>query len=145
MAPASGRFTADFPAYSPEQMFALAADIERYPEFIHWCRTVRMLSRADAACEAETHFGAGPVDAAFRIRAAWQHPGLLTIATTDPPFRAFELIWRFEPLAEGCRVVAEYTLELRSPLVQMLARMALPEAERKVVRRFRERAEEVYG
>ena len=145
MGPATGRFTADFPAYAPAQMFALAADIERYPEFIPWCRQARVLSRDGGALEVENHFGAGPIDAAFRTRAFAEPPHTLTITTADAPFRRFELAWRFEQWGAGCRVVAEYALELRSPVVQVLARLALPEAERKVVRRFRERAAEIYG
>lgn len=145
MGPATGRFTADFPSHSPAQLFALAADIERYPEFIHWCRQVRVLARDGDALEAETHFGAGPVDSAFRIRAAGEPSRSLTVTTTDGPFRSFELAWTFEPLGQGCRVSAQYRIELRSALVQALARLALPEAERKVLRRFQARAVEIYG
>lgn len=145
MGPATGRFTAEFPAYGPDQMFALAADIERYPDFIHWCRQIRVLSRDGNMLEIESHFGAGPIDAAFRTRAVAEPPHRLTISTDDPPFRRFELVWQFEAIGDGCRVVAEYAMELHSPLIQALARFALPEAERKVVRRFKARAEEVYG
>ncbi|MBT3703754.1 MAG: type II toxin-antitoxin system RatA family toxin, partial [Alphaproteobacteria bacterium] len=30
--------------YSPEQLFALVADVERYPEFLPWCVGARVRS-----------------------------------------------------------------------------------------------------
>ena len=31
--------------YAPEQIFALVADVERYPEFLPWCVACRITSR----------------------------------------------------------------------------------------------------
>ena len=32
--------------YPPEQLFTLVADVEHYPQFLPWCRAVRILERA---------------------------------------------------------------------------------------------------
>ena len=32
--------------YTPDQMFALVADIERYPEFLPWCVGARVRDRS---------------------------------------------------------------------------------------------------
>lgn len=142
----TGRFTADFPHYEPAQLFALAVDIERYPAFIPWCRRTRVLSRGGGVLEVDNHFGAGPVDAAFRTRARPLPPDRLEITSDEAPFRSFRLVWSFVPLpGGGCRVVAEYAIQMRSALLQGLARIAMPEAERKIARRFRDRAAELYG
>ncbi len=146
MAAIAGRVAIDFPAYSPDQMFALAADIERYPEFIPWCRSARVLSRDGGVWLVDNHFGAGPVDAGFRTRAVATPPERLEISAEQAPFRHFHLEWRFEPLAGGgCRVVARYDLAMRSPLLHGLARLAAPEAARKAIRRFEDRAATLYG
>lgn len=146
MAGVSGRVAADFAAFSCEQMFALAADIERYPEFIPWCRRARVLSRDGAVWRVENHFGAGPLDAAFRTLARPDPPHALEITSTDPPFRAFRLEWRFAALPGGCcRVEAHYDITLISPLLHGLARLAMPEATRKIIRRFEARAAELYA
>lgn len=146
MASITGRVKMDFPAYSPEQMFALAADIERYPEFIPWCQGARVLSRDGGVWLVDNHFGAGPVEAGFRTRAVATPPERLEITSEQAPFRHFRLEWRFEPLAcGGCRVSASYDLAMRSPLLHGLARLATPEAVRKVIRRFEERAAALYG
>lgn len=146
MSAVTGQVAADFPEFTSEQMFALAVDIERYPAFIPWCRRACILSRDGAVLEVDNHFGAGPLDAGFRTRAVAQPPHRLEITADQPPFRHFRLVWRFEPAAGGgCRVVAEYDLALRSPLLHGLARIAMPEASRKIVRRFHDRAVELYG
>lgn len=146
MAAINGHFSTDFPLYTAEQLFALAVDVESYPAFIPWCRRARILKRDGDVLDVDNHFGAGPVDAGFRTRAVAEAPHRLEITSSDAPFRSFRLVWSFLPRTEGgCRVAAEYRMELRSGLLQALARVALPEAERKVVRRFRDRARVLYG
>ncbi|MGE5516490.1 MAG: type II toxin-antitoxin system RatA family toxin [Bacteroidota bacterium] len=146
MLPVTGRVAAEFPTYTVEQMFALAADIERYPQFIPWCRDARVVARDGDVWQVDNHFGAGPLDAGFRTRAHASAPHRLEITADQAPFRSFRLEWRFEALpAGGCRVVAEYDVVLRSPLLHGLARVAMPEASRKIIHRFQERAATLYG
>lgn len=146
MSAVTGRLAAVFPDYDAAQLFALAADIESYPQFIPWCRRARILARDGDVWEVDNHFGAGPLDAGFRTRAVLAPPHRLAITSDQPPFRAFRLEWHFADLSDGgCRVEAEYELSLRSPLLHGLARLAMPEASRKIINRFRERAAELYG
>ena len=146
MAGLAGGWRVDFPRHDAEQLFALAADIESYPRFLPWCRSARILSRRDQAWEVDNVFGAGPVLAHFRSHAVFDRPHLLEITASEAPFRRFRLSWRFEPLgAAGCRVTAYYAMDLRSSLLAAMARMALPEMERKVVQRFKDRVRQVYG
>jgi coenzyme Q-binding protein COQ10 len=146
MLPITGCVAAEFPHHGAEQMFALAADIESYPAFIPACRRARILARDGDVWLVDNHFGAGPIDAGFHTRAELTAPTLLVISSEEAPFRHFRLEWRFEPLAGGgCRVVAAYDLALRSPLLHSLARMAMPEGSRKIIRRFQERAASLYG
>ncbi|HLO75528.1 MAG TPA: type II toxin-antitoxin system RatA family toxin [Magnetospirillum sp.] len=146
MQPVAGRVAADFPDLGPERLFALAADIEAYPHFIPWCRRARILSRDGEVWRVDNHFGAGPLDAGFETRALVQPSHRIEITTDQAPFQDFRLTWTFEALPEGGgRVVAEYQVTLRSPLLHGLAHFAMAEAARKIVARFRERAAELYG
>lgn len=140
----TGRFTADFP-WSCAQLFALADDIERYPEFISWCKSARVLSEDGSGRVVDNHFGAGPVDLHFASRAVADPPHRLDITAADGPFRRFRLTWTFTREGAGCRVAAEYEVAFRSPMTQALAHFAIAEVERRVMRKFAERAEAVYG
>lgn len=146
MTPLCGRFAADLPHWSCDQLFRLAADIERYPEFISWCTSIRVLSEDDGTRCVDNHFGAGPVDLHFQSRAVADPPHRLDITADDGPFHQFRLTWRFSPgAAGGCRIAADYEIAFRSPLVQGLARLSLAEVERRILRKFEERATALYG
>jgi len=137
----SGRFAADFPGLAAAQLFAIASDIESYPLFIPWCRSARVLSDDGAVRQVENHFGAGPVDMRFFTRAEADAPRTLCITSDDGPFTRFRLDWRF---ADG-RAEADYSIALRSPLLQGLAVFAMPEVERRIVSQFRQRVKALHG
>lgn len=141
----NGHVSADFPGRSPDQLFRLAADIERYPDFIPWCKSTRVLCVDGAEQVVDNHFGIGPIDMHFLSRAVARAPDRLDIAAVDGPFTSFRLIWHFAAQESGCRVEAEYSLAFRSPMLQGLARLAIREVERRVMARFAQRAAEVYG
>ena len=142
----NGGWRVDFPHHKPEQLFAVAADVESYPRFLPWCRLTRIHKRDGNLLEVDNVFGAGPMQIRFRSHATLNPPHGLDISARDGPFRHFHLGWRFAPLATGgCRVEAEYRMELRSPLLQSLARLSLPDMERKVIQRFKERVRAVSG
>ena len=146
MTAVNGGWRVDFPHHGPEQLFAVAADVEAYPRFLPWCRLTRIRKRDANRLEVENLFGIGPMQLRFRSQAQLDPPHGLDITAQDGPFRQFHLSWRFIPLDQGgCRVVAEYRMELRSPLLHSLTRLTLPDMERRVVQRFKERVRTVTG
>ena len=141
-----GGWRVDFPHHDEEQLFAVAVDVESYPRFLPWCRLAHIRRRMGDSLEVDNLFGAGPVLARFRSHAEFDRPHRLDITARDGPFRLFHLGWRFEPGEHGgCRVTADYRMELRSGLLQGLARLSLPEVERRVVDSFKARVRTVYG
>ncbi len=146
MRPLAGRLAADFPRSDCARLFDVAADIESYPRFIPWCRAARVLRRDGGAWEVDNHFGAGPVDVAFRSRAVPCPPERLEITSTDGPFHCFRLVWTFTPLAGGgCRVAADYAVDFRSPLLGLLAGIGGHEIARQAMSSFRTRVRSIHG
>lgn len=147
MSAITGTIAADYPRHSCDELFALASDIEHYPRFLPWCKSARVIRTGEGGIrEVDNHFGAGPADLAFRSRAIATPPERLEISSADGPFHRFTLVWSFTPRAEGgCRVRAEYLVEFRSGMLQALARLAVHQVERSVLRRFRDRAQAVYS
>lgn len=141
-----GAFSAEFPRWSCEQLFALATDVESYPRFIPWCKSARVLSEEGCSREVVNHFGAGPAELTFRTRAVSTAPERLEIMSADGPFRRFALTWSFAPMeGGGCTVRADYVIDFRSSVLQGLAHLTIREVERRIVRKFRDRAAEMYG
>jgi coenzyme Q-binding protein COQ10 len=142
----AGGFAMDFPALNADQLFQLAVEVEDYPQFIPGCIAARVRRRDGNRLVVDNHFGAGPIEMRFCSEAEADRPHRLVITSADQPFRSFRLEWSFdEAPAGGCRVTAFYEMELNSPLLNGLARFAMPELERRVANRFRERARKVFG
>ncbi len=141
-----GGWRLDVPRHTPEELYALAVDIESYPRFLPWCLRAHIRKRDGDHLEVDNLFGLGPMQARFTSHAEQEAPRRLTITAEDGPFRRFRLVWEFEDQGEGgCRVVAHYEMVLRSPLMQSMAAMTLPAMEHKVVQNFKERIRRVYG
>lgn len=132
--------------YAPEAMFDLAADIERYPQFLPGWIAARIDRREGDVCYAEQTLGYGPVRVEFRSRAELHRPEWIEVTSDDRHFRRFRLFWRFEPVVSvSCRVVLAVELELCSHLLQRLVDRVAPRASGEILLALERRAREVYG
>ena len=96
---------------SPEQVFALAADIARWPELLPHYRWVRVLEEGDGARLAEMAARRGPFPVKWtarqrlfpeRNRIAYRHVRGLTVG--------MEVEWRITPSDDGSQVVIVHDL-----------------------------------
>jgi len=124
-------------------LFAVAADIERYPEFVPGCLAARVVERRPDLWIVDNSFSFGPARSDFRSRAAFDPPHGLTISSEDGPWREFRLAWGFGDERGGCRLTCAMTLDFRSPMLAALATLAAPGLERDVVAAFETRARRV--
>jgi coenzyme Q-binding protein COQ10 len=141
----SGAWGAEFDGYTPEQLFALAADIESYPRFVPWCVATRIAERHADHWRCDNVFGKGPIRLRFHTRASFDPPHSILITGEDGPFHRFELRWRFVPISGGCRLEVGFTMQFRSELMALLARVSMAEVERRVVAAFRRQVGSLYG
>lgn len=146
MAGLTGRFAITLAGISAAEAFDLVADVEAYPGFLPWCRAARVVATGPGWREVDNHFRAFGMDFRFRSRAESpaappDQPHRLDILSEDGPFRRLAIDWRFLDQAGGCRVEARYHLALRSGLLQVMATLAWPEMERRVLARFRRYAD----
>jgi coenzyme Q-binding protein COQ10 len=131
--------------WTAEQMFDLAADIERYPEFLpHWPHaTIR--SREGDVLHVRQEIDLGVRRLRFESRAVLQRPARLHIDAASGPFRRLSIDWRFTPERDGCRTALTVEMEMRSLLLEALAGKLMAMLTRDVLARFRERAAALYG
>jgi coenzyme Q-binding protein COQ10 len=127
-----------------EQMFDLAADIERYPEFLpHWPHAI-IRSRQGNVLHVQQAIDLGVRQLRFESRAVLQRPGHLHIDSTSGPFRRLSIEWRFVPERDGCRTTLTVEMEMRSLLLEILAGRLMEMLTRDVLARFRDRAATLY-
>lgn len=130
----------DFPDATAERLYAVAADVESYPDFLPGCVAARVAARRPDRLLVDNVFGMGPMRVKFRTTAFPEPPERLRVTSQDGPWRRFDLEWRFADLAQG-GAAAELAVEaaFRSPLLEGMAGAAFARLEQKLVAAFHRR------
>ena len=137
--------------FSPQQMFALVADVEKYPEFLPLCEDLRVRERSvdgqgRSVLVADMTCGYKAIRESFTSRVTLdQARSHILVAYIDGPFRYLENNWRFEPHAQGCAVKFDISYEFKSRMLGLLVGGLFDTAFRKFAEAFEARAAHVYG
>ena len=139
--------------HSAAEMFALVADVERYPEFVPLCRGLKVRRRELGARGLETliadmEIGYKAIRETFTSRVELDPAGLrIRVEYVDGPFSQLENIWSFRDAAEGGGSTVEFFIayEFRSRLLAALMGSMFDAAFRKFSAAFEARADEIYG
>lgn len=132
-------------------MYALVADVARYPEFLPWtaaARVRKVTAREDGSelMEADLVISFKVFRERFGSRVEL-YPQERHIATEylDGPFKYMRSNWRFRDVEGGCEVAFDVDFAFKSRLLQSAAELFFYEAMKRVVRAFEERADALYG
>jgi coenzyme Q-binding protein COQ10 len=133
--------------YSPEQMYALVADVASYPQFLPWCVGATILEQSSEHIEAELIVGNGLLREAFTSHVTLAPHHTIEARYTEGPFRYLHNQWKFspEPESQGCVVDFEVDFELKSSLLQQVMNSLFTHAVHKMVHAFEMRAKVLYG
>jgi coenzyme Q-binding protein COQ10 len=132
--------------YSPQQLFDLVADVERYPEFLPWCVGARVRERRNNTITADLLIGYRMVRERFTSRIVLDRPGHIDVSYSEGPFRYPDNHWEFEPEADGgCTIDFYVDFEFRSRVLQKIIGVLFNEAVRRMVSAFETRARRLYG
>ncbi|NCO88029.1 MAG: type II toxin-antitoxin system RatA family toxin [Rhodobacterales bacterium] len=136
--------------YSADQMYALVADVARYPEFLPWTAAARIRSTEDHGDHSVMLADLVISFKVFRERygsrvTCWPAQHRIDSAYIDGPFTRMESSWQFRDVPEGCEVKFDVDFEFRNRLLQGAAGLFFNEAMQRVVRAFERRAQELYA
>ena len=112
--------------HTPEQMFALVADVEKYPQFLPLCEglTVRRRTPQDGGGEvllADMTVGYKAIRETFTSRVTLDPANLrILVEYVDGPFRYLENRWTFKPHERGCEIVFFISYEFASRMLGLL-------------------------
>lgn len=110
-------------ATTPERMFDLINDVERYPEFVPGCTSARVLERSDGELRAELTVGSGMLKTTFSTRNVLQPPDQIDIHLDKGPLKSLNGHWKLTPVAAGevmgCRVELDLTFEPHGTLAAL--------------------------
>jgi coenzyme Q-binding protein COQ10 len=136
--------------HSPEQMFDLVADVERYPEFVPMCSRLVVRRRTTGVNGSEVlladmSIGYKMIRESFTSRVALDRAGLkILVEYVDGPFSHLENRWSFGASPKGCDVVFDIDYAFRSRTFQMLAGAVFDTVVRRMVQAFETRADQIY-
>jgi len=129
-----------------EQVFDLAADIERYPDFLSGWISARILKREATVLHVEQVLGIGPLRIQFGSEAVLHRPERIDVTSSEPPFRHYHLRLLVTPYsAASCNLSATADLELGSRLMQHIADQILPASIDQAIAAFETRAHSLYA
>jgi coenzyme Q-binding protein COQ10 len=132
--------------YSPQQLFDLVADVEKYPEFVPWLMAARIRRREGNTVWVDLEVGTNLLRKRFATRAVLHPPNHIEISSEDALFRRYDQCWTLRQATDGGTVV-EFTTDFafRSRLLQLTMNAFLQEAAAAMVNAFKHRARAIYG
>jgi coenzyme Q-binding protein COQ10 len=133
--------------YTPDQMFDLVADVERYPEFLPWCVATRIRRREGPdAFVADLVIGFKVFRERFTSLVGLVRPRRIDVVYREGPFRHLTNHWSFEPDDNGNCIIDFYIdFEFRSRTLQRLIGALFNQAVQRMVSAFEKRARALYG
>lgn len=87
--------------YTTEQMYALVSDVNSYAKFIPLITTSRILAVRDNQLRAAFKIANGPLGFEFTTVNTFEKYNYISMNLENGPFKAFNGVWRFTPLARN--------------------------------------------
>jgi ribosome-associated toxin RatA of RatAB toxin-antitoxin module len=144
--------------YSAQEMFALVADVARYPRFLPWCDHALVLAQDEGGMTAEVGIAMGGIRQRFTTRNDHLPGPRIAMRMLDGPFSRLDGEWTFTSLADAVPATGQPVVETRACRVGLrlhygfgnaaLARLVGPvfgKISEQLVDAFVKRAEQVYG
>jgi coenzyme Q-binding protein COQ10 len=132
--------------YTPEQMFDLVANVERYPDFVPWLLAAHIRKRHGDTLTVEMTVGTNLLRRRFTSTAQLERPHRISIMSHDSLFERFAQVWTFEAANKaGTNVTYHVDFQFRSRLLQAIMGARLADMAGTMVRAFRHRARSIYG
>ena len=137
--------------YTPEQLFELVGDVERYPDFVPWVTSMRVWNRRDdgagvTGMDAEAGVGFSFLREPFSTRVKRDGPAKeVTVSLISGPFKHLLNQWRFTPNPAGTTVDFYIDFEFKSKLLTALLTANFSHAVERLMGCFEDRARALYG
>ncbi|WP_029029543.1 type II toxin-antitoxin system RatA family toxin [Salinarimonas rosea] len=138
--------------HTPEEMFALVADVEQYPKFVPLCEDLKVRRKVQSGEGVETlvadmTVGYKRIRESFTSRVTLDRArARIDVEYVNGPFRYMENRWTFKPAGEGaCDVEFYINYEFKNFALGMLMGTMFDRAFRKFSEAFEERADAIYG
>ncbi|WP_288426999.1 type II toxin-antitoxin system RatA family toxin [uncultured Agrobacterium sp.] len=136
--------------HSPDRMYALVADVEKYPEFLPLCEGLTVRSRKErdgkSLLVADMTVGYKAIRETFTTQVLLKsEEHAIDVKYLDGPFKYLDNRWRFESAPDGgCSVYFFIDYEFKSRLLGAVMGSMFDRAFRMFAEAFEARADRIY-
>jgi len=129
--------------YYAKDVYALVADIERYPEFLPWCSYAKILRALDHVVEASLTITKGGLSKNFSTRNLMTPYNNIEMYLLEGPFKHFYGLWRFDEHPHGCHITLELEFSFDNKLLSMMLEPIFQPIANNLLDAFAKRAEDL--
>ena len=137
--------------YTPDQLFTLVGDVQRYPEFVPWITSLTATAPQPDGATAERLDAEATVGFSFlreRFATSVRRDAAaraIEVGLIRGPFKRLSNHWRFEPAGKGARVIFDIDFAFRTPLLDLMLAANFDRAVSTLITCFETRAAALYG
>ena len=132
--------------FSATDMFKLVDDIESYAEFLPWCKSTKVISRAEDNGEVtgSIEISKAGINKTFTTRNI-NTENQIEMNLVDGPFEHLHGFWRFTPLDDhACKIALDIEFDFSNKLLSMTLGPVFSQICNSLVNAYVSRANEVY-
>ena len=132
--------------YSAADMYALVADIPRYPEFLRWCGGAQVLSEEQGIVVASITIAFKGLRKTFTTRNRVDPGRSIDVELVDGPFAHLEGDWQFTPLGDDAsKIELDLVFGFNNRALSKLVGPVFSQIASSQVEAFHRRARQIYG
>lgn len=136
--------------HSAEDMYALVADVEKYPQFLPLCEALAIRSRRERDGKellvADMSVGYKAIRETFTTQVLLNPAErIIDVKYIEGPFKYLDNRWLFEPTPSGCTVHFFIDYEFKSMILGALMGSMFDRAFRMFAEAFEARADKIYA
>lgn len=131
--------------YQVEQIFDLVADVEKYPEFLPWVLSAKIIQRTHDRFIADLEIGYKMIRTSYRSEVILTPHNAIDTHYMNGPFHHLNNHWAFTQLNEKLMEVDFFIdFEFQSSYLQTLLQATFGEVVKRMIQAFEKRAAAIY-
>tara|TARA_B100001142_G_scaffold269669_1_gene275428 strand:+ start:196 stop:630 length:435 start_codon:yes stop_codon:yes gene_type:complete len=131
--------------YSDKQMFDLIIDVEKYPEFLPWCKSTNIYDKDNNIFYSDMEIGFNLIKEKFTSRVTTLSTKRIHSEAISGPFNKMNNTWEIENISHNkCKITLNIEFDFKSFLLRNLMGKLFEVSAIKMIDAFENRANYLY-